>query len=106
MTKRAETILTIDDDLPLVGTPPWSLIANPYRYLRAELAHVVCHHREFADEMAVACRRPVLDGRAPHAVTLRGLCAREDVIASLKCSEGHASDEIIEAILDQLEEQE
>ena len=106
MTKRT-LILTDDDDPPWSGIrPPWSRIANPYRYLRAELAHVVCHDREFADSDAVVCRCPVLDGSAPHAVTLRGLCAREDVIASLKCSEGHASDEIIEAILDQLEEQE
>ena len=76
---------------------------EPHKYLRAELAHVVCHDREFAND-AVVCRCPVMDGSEPHAVTLRGLCARDT--CSISCSEGHKSSEVLTAILDQLEEQE
>ena len=45
MTKRT-LILTDDDDRPWSGMrPPWSRIANPYRYLRSELVRVVCRPR-------------------------------------------------------------
>ena len=71
MTKRT-LILTDDDDPPWSGIrPPWPRIANPYKYLRAELARVVCHDREFADSDAVVCRCPVLDGSEPHAKTTK-----------------------------------
>ena len=62
------------------------------------------HDREFANSDAVVCRCPVLDGSEPHAVTLRGLCAREDVGVSISCPK-HKSAEIIDAILDRLAEQ-
>ena len=103
MTKRTKMIEP-DDDRPWSGIrPPWSRIANPHGYLRAELALVIC--REFANSDAVVCRCPVLDGSEPHAVTLRGLWARDDVGVSISCPK-HKSAEIIDAILDQLEEQE
>ena len=86
MTKRT-LILTDDDDPPWSRIrPPWPRIANPHRYLRAELALVICH--EFANYDGVVTQCPVIDDIEPHTVTLRGLCAREDVIASLQVQRG------------------
>ena len=105
MTKRT-LILTDDDDPPWSRIrPPWPRIANPYRYLRAELARVICHDSSPTTTRSSPSARSWTRASRTRS-RLRGLCARDDVIVSLKCSEGHVSDEIIEAILDQLEEQE
>ena len=55
--------------------------------------------REFANSDAIVSRCPVLDGSEPHAVTIRGLCAREDVGVSISCSRLKSA-EINDAILE------
>jgi hypothetical protein len=95
MTKRT-LILTDDDDPPWSGIrPPTDRMRDHLRYLRGELGFVMC--RQFADADCVVTQCP-LGEDLTITICRRGDC---DNVA-LKCSEGHRSAEILEAILDQI----
>ena len=100
MTKRT-LILTDDDDPPWSGIrPPWPRIANPYKYLRAELGHLIC--KKYPADNCVVCPCPIMDDCDEHDLTIcrRGECDN----VSLSCEEKHGSDQILEAIFAEIDD--
>ena len=100
MTQRTK-VLTDDEPLPWSGMrPPPPRRSNYIRYVRAELGHLIC--KKYPADNCVVCPCPIMEDCDEHDLSICRRGEERDKVA-LSCEEKHGSDEILSAILAEID---